>query len=78
MRVETNGLIFDPEHPKCHIEVTRSQGRTYAFITVVDTGMDGKQEFQKRYWGEYCPERPDVSLKEIMERGGKWPQLERT
>lgn len=75
MRIEINGLVYDDSDDLCLCLLSQSQGKLYAFLQVIDTGMDGEQRFTKRYWGEYSHEAPEAYVKRIMENGGKWPSL---
>ncbi|MBE8574972.1 hypothetical protein, partial [Vibrio sp. OPT18] len=49
-----NNLLFDSSHPKCQLHYARTHGRGFAFIQCLDTGLDGKAERIKRYWGFYA------------------------
>lgn len=78
MRAESNGLVYDDDDPRCHLEFSQSQGQHYAFIVALDHGMPGtplKTPEPKRYWGRFCPHQPEESIKVILQYGGDWPQL---
>lgn len=73
MRVAaSNGLVYDDSNPLCSMEVSRSQGENYAFITVIEEKWP---DHTKRYWGRFDFDDKEGSLIEIMETGGKWPDL---
>lgn len=75
MRIEVNTLVYDDTDDLCLCRLEKTQGKLYAFVQVIDTGVDRAQRFTKRYWGEYSHSSPEVSLRRILEMGGKWPQL---
>ncbi|HBN3195581.1 TPA: hypothetical protein L2F60_004826 [Escherichia coli O25b:H4-ST131] len=69
IKVEVNGLVYDSSNPKCKCILSNSQRKLYAFLLVLDGDM------MRRYWGEYDHDAPEDSIKEIMQWGGKWPDL---
>ncbi|PKF49166.1 hypothetical protein AT251_20965 [Enterovibrio nigricans] len=80
MKVRTeNGLVYDCAHPKCRLHLSRTQGKGFAFIQCLDTGLDGKAERVKRYWGAYADSLDNrengESIYHIMRTGSPWPDL---
>lgn len=75
MRVERKPMIYDDSDELCQCVLAQSQGKLYAFLQVIDSGIDGKARFTARYWGEYSHKAPERSIAAIMEWGGKWPAL---
>lgn len=80
MRVQTeNNLLYDSTHPKCELHFARTHGHGFAFVQCLDTGLDGKAERVKRYWGFYSDSLDDDVNKEsiyhIMNSGSSWPDL---
>ncbi|CAK2132163.1 hypothetical protein BCT01_24050 [Vibrio tasmaniensis] len=80
MKVQTeNNLVYDSNHPKCQIHFARTHGRGFAFIQCLDTGLDGKTERVKRYWGFYADSLNDkeneADVYRIMNSGSPWPDL---
>ncbi|MEZ8744147.1 hypothetical protein AB4189_12070 [Vibrio sp. 10N.286.49.E1] len=80
MRAKTkNNLLFDSSHPKCQLHFARTHGRGFAFVQCLDTGLDGKAERVKRYWGFYADsldeKENEVSIYNIMNSGSPWPEL---
>lgn len=75
MRVEaSNGMIFEEGDPLCTLRVVQSQGKLYAFLQAIDTGMDGMARYPVRYWGEYCHDTPVDAIRQILLWGGKWDE----
>tara|TARA_R110000764_G_scaffold112761_10_gene199800 strand:- start:30531 stop:30773 length:243 start_codon:yes stop_codon:yes gene_type:complete len=73
MKIEgSNGLVYDDSNPLCWITVERSQGQNFAFIQFVETRWPDQT---KRYWGRFDFDTKAADIKEIMETGGKWPDL---
>ncbi|MBE8578666.1 hypothetical protein [Vibrio sp. OPT18] len=74
-----NNLLFDSSHPKCQLHYARTHGRGFAFIQCLDTGLDGKAERIKRYWGFYADsldeEENKAAIHDIMNTGSSWPCL---
>ena len=77
MIVNQNGMTYDSADPRCQCFVGGSDATgglasyiNIAFITVVD---DDTQSL-KRYFGLYRRESEESSIREIMDRGGKWPE----
>ncbi|WP_075881797.1 hypothetical protein [Vreelandella massiliensis] len=75
MRVQVNQMIYDEADDLCKCVLSQSQGKLFAFIQCIDTGMDGTARYTARYWGEFSHDAPEATIKRIMEWGGKWPQL---
>lgn len=78
MRVENSvgNYVYDDTHHLCAMELCRSQGKNYAFVTAIDVGMPETplpEPKIKRYWGLYDPDKPEVSVQLILDWGGKWP-----
>jgi len=73
MRVEaSNGYVYDEYDPLCWITIERCQGADYAFIQVIDSEWPDDTH---RYWGKYDFNNKAASIMQIIERGGKWPDL---
>ncbi|MEY0164799.1 hypothetical protein AB7W12_22765 [Providencia rettgeri] len=71
------GLIFDPKDSKCNCKIEMSQGELFAFIVCYQYhGGGSKTKEYKKYWGRYSHNNPEKSILEIMESGGKWPDLQ--
>ncbi len=80
MKVQTkNNLMFDSQHPKCQLHFARTHGHGFAFVQCLDTGLNGKAEHVKRYWGFYADsldeEENKAAIYNIMNSGSKWPDL---
>lgn len=70
--------VFDSSDSRCGLWLAQSGRELYAFIQVLDIGGAGcrhPEPFQKRYWGPYSHDNPESSIRWIMDRGGKWPDL---
>lgn len=76
MRVETDtNLVFDEHDDDCRLLLSSAQGKLYAFVQCLDTGMNGNARYTARYWGEYTHDDPEGSIRRILRDGGKWPRL---
>ena len=73
MMLEQNGLVYDSDNDKYACILSATQGETFAFVQVVDQSTS--KPIIKRYWGLYDHEAPEESTLEIMNKGGKWPDL---
>lgn len=76
MRVSNNGLVYDSNDERCQMYIgttgaTLGHGLEIklAFITV----MEGDSKSVRRYFGAYDVQNPESSIRQIIERGGKWP-----
>ena len=77
----SGNLMYDDCNPNCRIELCRSQGELFAFVTALDIGVPNNRlskPFQKRYWGRFNWENESGSIRHILEWGGKWPMLHRS
>lgn len=74
-----NNLLFDSSHPKCQLHFVRTHGHGFAFIQCLDTGLNGKAEHIKRYWGFYVDslneKENEAAIYHIMNSGAPWPDL---
>ena len=75
MKVMSNQMVYDDTDPLCKCILSQADGKLYAFIQCIDTGMDGQARYPARYWGTFSHDDPEGSIKRIMAYGGKWPQL---
>ena len=75
MKLEKNNMVFDDSHPLCLCVTSQTEGQTFAFVQVIDVGVDGTLEHTKRLWGHFSPDTPEQSLLRIMARAGEWPRL---
>ena len=76
---EGNNLVFDFYHKDCRLVLSHTQFDNFAFVACLDASKEeheaGKNRGVKKYWGRYDPEQPKDSIREIMNFGGKWPDL---
>ncbi|WP_234494840.1 hypothetical protein [Vibrio maritimus] len=74
-----NNLLYDSSHPKCQLHFARTHGRGFAFIQCLDTGLNGKAEHVKRYWGFYADslneKENEADIYHIMNSGSPWPDI---
>ncbi len=76
MKVETGtGLLYDSKRPECQIKYSavfhRDIGnQCYAYISCIDI-RGGDVAY---YWGPWYHSNPRLSIRLILEKGGKWPQ----
>ncbi|NQY64154.1 MAG: hypothetical protein HRT38_10555 [Alteromonadaceae bacterium] len=78
MLVEINNVRFDDEHPKCFINFSQAEGRTFAFVQALDLGLKNcrhKQPMTKCCWGIWDHSEPEKSMSNILNYGAKWPSL---
>lgn len=73
MRVTTPAnLVFDDSDPRCFLKLETGQhGQHYAFVQCVDFNTGEKS----RYWGVWCHQEQEAAMTEILNWGGKWPNL---
>lgn len=75
---EGRNFVFDEADPRCIVRFCPVRGGVFAFIQCLDLDCSERSPIVpeiKRYWGYWDPDAPEASLKEIMEWGGKWPEL---
>lgn len=74
-----NNLVFDDQSSDCRLIVSRTGGRNYAFVQCLDASAEehakGKNRGTRRYWGEFHYDDKENSIRQIMNSGGKWPDL---
>lgn len=80
MRVanDSGNLVYDSENPLCTMDAYHSQGKNFAFLTVMDIGSENcpiDPPMTKRYWGEFSWDDQESSIERILATGGKWPDL---
>ena len=80
MKVENDygNLVYDTSDPLCSIEICSCQGELFAFVAALDIGVSGCRHPQpqpKRYWGIFSYNNETDSIRNILNDGGKWPQL---
>lgn len=73
MHIETpSNLIFDDTDPRCFIKLeTGPHGIPFAFVQCVDSNTGEK----RRYWGHWSYNEPEQAMTDILNWGGKWPNL---
>ena len=71
----TNGAIMASSNmmlDKVEFVMVPNTSQALGFVTVLDTGLNGKVKGKKRYWG-LLPETPnDQDIIDIALYGGKW------
>ena len=72
-------LVFDDQSPLCELVTASTFGSKYAFIQCIDASPEehskGQNRGVKRYWGLFEWETKEQDILNIMETGGKWPEL---
>lgn len=69
----SSGLLYDDANPLCGKILDRSQGQNFAFVQCVEEKHP--DDYPRRYWGRWDFEDEERSMREILECGGKWPNL---
>ena len=76
MIVKQNDMTYNDEDPRCQLflgSTGATQGMASNLIVAFITVIDDRTQHQKRYFGVYSREAAAQSIREIMNKGGKWP-----